>query len=349
MPKCVFLNVYYDSFMKDHYQRNGGLADKSYKEQLDSIQGTMFGDSDFYSHNLKKVKGWDAVDIITNCETLQRTWAMENGVQYKSSAQLLIEQLYSEAPEVVYTQGLWVINENIANTIRPIVKVIAGQVGSRLDNFEAPQFDVIFTCIQPYVEQFRNVGVDSYHLNLAFDPRALRLPLNGNGGKYSISFVGSLSGNHKKRRQLIQYLCRELDVVCFGFGYEGMESDVLRHYQGEAWGPKMFSILRRSYITINCAIDFHLPLVGNMRMYEATECGALLFNDMGVNLTDLFNPATEIIAYEDPEDCLVKIKYYLGHRDEGERIAQTGQERTMRDHTYKNRMKQVAGILEEKL
>jgi hypothetical protein len=64
MPKIVFLNIYYPSFLDSHYERNPYLLDASYKEQLTSIQGTMFGDSDFYSHAFKEL-GWDAEDLIT--------------------------------------------------------------------------------------------------------------------------------------------------------------------------------------------------------------------------------------------------------------------------------------------
>lgn len=348
MPKAVFLNIYYDQFLKGHYERNPGLRDLSYAEQLASIQGMMFGDSDFYSFNLRKVKGWDAVDIITNCEPLQRRWAYENGVPFKNGEQVLIEQIYVEAPEVVYTQGLWVINERVYEAIRPLVKIIIGQCGSYLDNFEAPRFDMIFTCIGPYVERFREAGTEAHYLGLAFDPRVLRLPLNG-CDTYSVTFIGGLTGNHRKRRQLIQYLCRELEINCWGYGYEGIETNTLRCYRGEAWGPKMFSLLRHSYITVNCAIDFHLPIVGNMRTYEATGCGALLITDCGMNLPDLFDVGTEVVAYENPEDCLVKIKYYLGHREEGDRIAKAGHARTMKDHTYEKRMRKVAQIMEARL
>jgi len=349
MPKAMFLNIYYDQFLTDHYRRNVGLRDLSYSEQLTSIQGTMFGDSDFYSHNLRKVKGWDALDIITNCETLQRRWAYENGIPYKNNQQILIEQIYAEEPDVVYTQGLWVINERIYKAIRPLVKVIAGQCGSYLDRFEAPRFDMLFTCIGPYVEKFKEAGTEAHHLNLAFDPRVLNLPLNGGGEVYSVSFVGGLTGNHKKRRQLVRYLCQNLYISLWGYGFEGLGSDVLTCYRGEAWGPKMFSVFRRSYITVNCAIDFHLPIVGNMRSYEATGCGSLLMTDMGMNLPELFDIESEVVAYENPEDCLVKIKYYLGHREEGDRIAKAGHARTMKDHTYEKRMRKVAKILEERL
>jgi hypothetical protein len=142
---------------------------------------------------------------------------------------------------------------------------------------------------------------------------------------------------------------KEIDIDLWGVGFEGLPGSVLRMYHGEAWGPKMFSILRHSYITINCGIDLVHPWIGNMRMFEATGCGALLFNDPGLNMPDLFEEGKELIVYENAQDCLVKLRYYLGHQDEGIEIAKAGHARTMKDHTYLKRMEFVKKKLEEKL
>jgi hypothetical protein len=100
MPKIVFLNIYYPSFLDSHYERNPYLLDASYKEQLTSIQGTMFGDSDFYSHAFKEL-GWDAEDLITNCDRLQKQWAKENSTSWKNSTQVLVEQIWNIKPDVI--------------------------------------------------------------------------------------------------------------------------------------------------------------------------------------------------------------------------------------------------------
>jgi spore maturation protein CgeB len=57
----------------------------------------------------------------------------------------------------------------------------------------------------------------------------------------------------------------------------------------------------------------------------------------------------ELIVYENAQDCLVKLRYYLGHQDEGIEIAKAGHARTMKDHTYLKRMEFVKKKLEEKL
>ncbi len=347
MPKIVFLNIYYQSFLDDHYKRNPYLENASYKEQLTSIQGTMFGDSDFYSHAMKEL-GWEAQDLIINCDKLQKQWAKENSVNWRSSTKVLVEQIWGMKPDVVYTQGTWIIKGEFLEAIRPMVKVITGHCGIPVTDFRAPQFDVLFTSIPNYVDEFRKEGVDAHYIGLGFDPRALQLPLNGDQ-IYPVTFVGSLSGQHKRRRHLIKSLMNELDINLWGVGFEGLPGSVLRMYHGEAWGPKMFSILRHSYITINCGIDHVHPWIGNMRMYEATGCGALLFNDPGLNMPDLFEEGKELIVYENAQDCLVKLKYYLGHEDEGIEIAKAGHARTMKDHTYLERMKYMVKKLEGKL
>jgi spore maturation protein CgeB len=54
----------------------------------------------------------------------------------------------------------------------------------------------------------------------------------------------------------------------------------------------------------------------------------------------------EVVAYRGGDDLVGKIKHYLSHEDEHASIARTGQERTLRDHTYLKRMKQLEQMIE---
>jgi SAM-dependent methyltransferase len=63
----------------------------------------------------------------------------------------------------------------------------------------------------------------------------------------------------------------------------------------------------------------------------------------------LFEIGKEVVAYRSPEECAALIKYYLAHPREAEKIAQAGQCRTIRDHTYQNRMEHTAEVLERHL
>jgi spore maturation protein CgeB len=53
----------------------------------------------------------------------------------------------------------------------------------------------------------------------------------------------------------------------------------------------------------------------------------------------------EVIAYRTGEECAELIQYYLEHEDEREEIARAGQVRTLRDHTYNQRMQALVDIV----
>jgi spore maturation protein CgeB len=72
--------------------------------------------------------------------------------------------------------------------------------------------------------------------------------------------------------------------------------------------------------------DFEVPMSGSFYMVEYME-----------DLEEFFNIGKEIVCYTDQEDLARKIKYYLEHTDERDRIRQAGYERCLRDHTWHKR------------
>ena len=323
--KIIFLNIYYEQFLKSHYKKNE-IAHLSYLEQWESIQGTMFGDSDFYSRGMS-AQGWQTHDIITNCKPLQMRWAKEN--DYSQNSPIWVQQVRKYKPDVVYTQGLWLINNETHAAIKNYCGLIVGQVGSILENFGSDYYDLIFTSHPEYPEKFREAGVESHYLPLAFDPRVWE-KVKGQERDIPISFVGQLTGGHSRRKEVLDALIKEFDV---------------QQFIGNKWGLDMFDILARSYITINCSHDYVHPYGGNMRLFEATGCGALTLTENFKNLPDFYD-LHEVITYKDPDQAIRRVKWALKHRDEGELLAENGQKRTLKDHTYDKRMGFVAEILE---
>ena len=61
----------------------------------------------------------------------------------------------------------------------------------------------------------------------------------------------------------------------------------------------------------------------------------------------MFAPGTEAVAYETSQELVDQVRYYLEHEDERAEIAAAGQARTLRDHTYGRRMKELAALLED--
>jgi spore maturation protein CgeB len=109
----------------------------------------------------------------------------------------------------------------------------------------------------------------------------------------------------------------------------------------------MFKLMCQSRIILNCHCDFAENYANNLRLFEATGCGALLITDYKDNLNDLFEVGKEVVAFRSSEDCIDLIHYYMKHPREARLIA--GQRRTLRDHSYVKRMGEISKILEKHL
>lgn len=342
---CILLNTYYMAFLNDIYKRMPSLATASYQVQKDALQNECFGDSDFYSEGLKKA-GWSAEDLIINCNQLQQTWTRENGFTGEGY-QVALEQIRRTRPQVVYFQDLSIGTKEFIEAVRPYTDLIVGQIASPVP-VEAylSGFDIIFSSFPHFVERFRQAGITSYYQPLAFESRVLD-KIGVQNRKYPATFVGGISAAHGKGVQLLERIAELATVEFWGYGAESLpQGSVIRErHHGEAWGTGMFSLLGQSRITINRHIDVAENNANNMRLFEATGCGALLITDYKDNLNDLFEIGKEIVVYRSGEECASLINYYLTHPAEAEEIAKAGQARTLRDHTYGQRMSQTAEIL----
>jgi hypothetical protein len=343
--RCLFVNTYYPAFLDSHYAGNPGLSAQSYGNQKNSLQAALFGDSDFYSSALRK-QGWEAADIIVNCESLQEAWARESGVTASGFA-VAVEQIHRMKPDVVYLQDLALATGEFVSAIRPFVKLVVGQIASPVPaQAHLNLLDIVFSSFPHFVKRFRSQGICSYYQPLAFDERVL-----GHGPAIQrdlgVTFIGGLSPSHEKGLKLLEYLASTTPVEFWGYGASTLSesSPVRPRHHGEAWGKTMFSLLRRSRITVNRHIDVAENYANNMRLFEATGSGALLITDYKDNLADLFEIGREIVAYRSAEECSALIKYYCMHSDEANDIARAGQKRTLCDHSYTQRMAQTGEIL----
>jgi len=111
----------------------------------------------------------------------------------------------------------------------------------------------------------------------------------------------------------------------------------------------MYRVLAESKIVLNSHIAYAEGQANNMRLFEATGVGALLVTESAPNLADFFEPGREVVSYDGPTDLVDKLRHYIDHDDERRAIAEAGQARTLRDHTYAKLMARLADILGTKL
>ena len=100
-----------------------------------------------------------------------------------------------------------------------------------------------------------------------------------------------------------------------------------------------FSDLADFYNDCKIVVNHSVVNEINMRMFEATACGALLITQDVPYLDTLWELGKEIVVYKDKEEMHKLIKYYLEHEDEAKKIAKAGNARTMKDHKYSDRIK----------
>jgi spore maturation protein CgeB len=106
----------------------------------------------------------------------------------------------------------------------------------------------------------------------------------------------------------------------------------------------MYEVLAASKIAINHHGNVP-PFANNYRLFEATGMGALLITDYKDNLQDMFEVGKEIVAYRSIDECIEMVQYYLGHEAERANIAHAGQQRTLREHTFRQRMEELCQMI----
>jgi len=362
--RFLILDTYYLAFLHSFYARHPDLSHRPYAEQWRILMDQCFGTADFYSANLKKL-GHDAHEVVANCETLQRQWARENALHLWAAYpicrclrrvkawQLAVLQAQVEQlrPDVLYVQDMNWTDATLLKSVKAKTRLVVGQTAYALRcGLDLQPYDVVITSFPHYVDSFRSQGLHSQYLRFAFDERVLDR-LDVHNPTYNVTFVGGFSPQHSQGTAIFEQLAQEIPVKFWGYGVENLPKNSLvrRYHCGQAWGIEMFRILSESRVTLNRHIDVAQSYANNMRLFDATGVGTCLVTDLKDNLHELFEPDREVVAYTCAEDCVEKVRYLLEHENERAAIAKSGQRRTLREHTYDQRMQEFVGIVRKYL
>lgn len=365
--KILIVDTYYPGFLKSFYSKKRNNFD-TFRKQKNQLLKASFGTSDYYSYNLKKL-GHQAEDLIINDEKLQLKWAREHNLKIKiggiyQKIQLLpffhrfigrpdwvqeiaLEQIKEYRPDVLYIQDLSALNPDTLLKCKKYCKLVVGQIACPLPSERnLLAFDLILTSFPHYVERFKKMGINSEYFKIGFDERILK-KIGKQKRIYPVTFIGSFSPHHQKGTKILEDLAKLVPIHIWGQGinFLGPKSPLRKHYHGEAWGLEMYKILAKSKIVLNRHISASEKYANNMRLYESTGMGAMLITDDKKNLGQLFDINKEVVAYKNINDLINKVNYYLKNSTEIEKIALKGQKRTINEHSYKNRMKELTIIL----
>jgi hypothetical protein len=160
-----------------------------------------------------------------------------------------------------------------------------------------------------------------------------------------VSFVGTLLpyALYSERIEALEAV-REFDLGVWSV--HAVPASLQAHYRGKALGDEAMNVLCGAPITLNPHGDF-MRYGGNMRLFEAAAMGAFQLVDHRVGIPTWFTPNEHLVMYENPQDLREKVRYYLAHPQERQRMVEAAQHHVLNQHTYEHRMQRLEqeGIL----
>ncbi len=363
------LGLHYDSCIRRFYRKNEYVKSYAYEDHLRFLESYAPVHLNSFRDRMRTL-GMEAEVVVYDLETLQRTWAKENGFRFSPSqwrADILLEQITRSQPDVVFLQDIHSMPHFIRKRLRQLVpsikkvvlfKGFPGALG------ELSDIDLVFAGIPNILHDYENENIPTQLLYHGFEDRVLDQLKPKDPKPHALSFIG-YSGyggqgiKHKERYYLLRTLAEATDMKFWiteteansPFAHDDSAQPFARLYPERCFDPRfgidMYQILCDSAIVFNRHTEAIKGYVGNMRMFETTGVGSCLLTDTATNMADLFEADSEVVTYSSAEECLEKLHYLLEHPEEREAIARKGQTRTLKDHSIARRCETIARRINE--
>lgn len=234
----------------------------------------------------------------------------------------------------------------------------------RFDGFTrhyAPLFNACSTTSTEALAKYASIGYSSVIKTQWACNHHLYRP-TGRPVSHDVTFVGQPHGN---RRSVIESLqARGLPIETWGMGWERgrleqeemiacfAESKVNLNLSNSSvvFGPVASRVVYhgrpRRWFAATSPIGRRLgrTRLGDQikgRNFEIPGCGGFQLSGHSEDLEDYFTPDEEIALFTSPDELFDKARYFLSHDSERTRIAQAGYRRTMAEHTYEHRYREI--------
>ncbi|MEW6162048.1 MAG: glycosyltransferase [Nitrospirota bacterium] len=192
-----------------------------------------------------------------------------------------------------------------------------------------------------YANNIKNV----FYLPVGCYPPVHRKLMNEDN-RYDVCFAGDW---HHVREEILSSLAQDFDVSIFGPWKKKINKNshltknVVR--DGFFSPEEMVNIFNQSKIILNIHTwlgkwDYGI----NPRIFEANGCGAFQVSDYKEEIPELYEPEREIVLYKNTGELREKISFFLTHDKERIDIAEKGLLKTLRYHTYEQRLREMFQI-----
>lgn len=227
----------------------------------------------------------------------------------------------------------------------------------------APHYDYCLVPEKFRLDDYKKLGANSIYFQEAANPNIYKPYATPK--EFDVTFVGQAYG---ERPDYIKYLLdNKIDVRVWGSGWQYFAKQE-NSFWGKIKSTAKFILGRAPGITLpqsiiggvlsdaeliktysRSKINLSFSTCGNthkskerimqirLRDFEVPMSGGFYMTEYFQELEDFFELDKEIVCYNDKDDLVKKIKYYLAHDNKREAIAQAGRERCLKDHTWHKR------------
>lgn len=374
--KLLELTAFYSKYIDYFYQKYGELSELNYKNHLRTLLSDCFAECDFIHPELQKL-GVESEIIVYNDKRLQEKWREDR--KAKKPFEILCEQIKSFSPDILYISDIPSFSlielREIKQILSPTSKIVGWHFTTIDKHFLSVvnYFDEIYTGSKfvqkqliPYCKSVKllyHAFEPSILSNLKLEKRENKILFSGSlflGEKMHSNRMDMFSEFYKNNIDFVPYgniygsyipkTIKQLAKMVLSFNFPPRQRVLIEHRLKEYMRPSVFGI---DYYQIlqNFSICFnqHAPIAGtgagNMRMFEATGVGSCLLTDCRDENKDLFIPDEEIVVYRDENELIEKAKWLLDNPIQASEIGLKGQQKTLRDHTYKHKAEMLHGYL----
>lgn len=210
-------------------------------------------------------------------------------------------------------------------------------------------FDLVFTNDKACVEEYGSKG---RHLPLASCPDLHFHEINSNKLRYDLFFAGTAWPNRVSLLKSIEQGIEDiklklalptnehlpkidLNLNSSAYNWRTPNSEFARFSNRSA----VVLSLHRQFTASEGRAEAGTP---GPRLFEVAMAGGFQLVDRDIpGISDYFIEGKDFAAFSSPEECLTKLKYYLEHPIERERIAISAQNKVKEKHTYFHRVSKI--------
>jgi len=289
------------------------------------------------------------------------------------ASELLISRIARIRPDLIFVVSGLALPMQVWDWLREFNSNLVKKFRTMLFLTESPYIDddqmeilglvdMAATIDKASVNRLRETNENTVYIRHAFNPVVHRVTPRTEQYASDVFFVGT--GFPERVEMLGSIDWSGIDYKIFGDmwdmypGGENIKDGTVLAYLDNAYEvPKYYS---NAAISLNIFrksrwpgertgfIDDDEAYSISPRCYEIMGCGGFLLTNSRPELFDLFEDGTDLVTFESADDMSEKIRYYLDHENEREKIARSGWY-AVREHTYANRAAEITSFVRDKL